>query len=303
MKTLARKSVRGWAAIVVVALVFALGAPGVQVARAAGASLVVDTLSDADNANDGVCSLREAYHAAVHDANYNECISAGYGADTISFSISGTIQLGATLGFINDAVTIDGSGQNVVISGNHAVQIFAVSSSGGLTLRKVTLADANGSGLAGGAIYNDGGNLTISDATFSGNSAQTGGAIYTYAGNVTISNTTFSGNSASDRGGAIAITQRFLTSVFTIDSSTFSGNSASGDGGGIYHYANDIVVTNSTLIIAPARTAPPTLRPARATRRTARFRKRQFIFFCTPRGHPVFALAEHNKPGALWVNR
>jgi hypothetical protein len=57
MNSLRGRSLRGWAALVLLAVVGALGMPGAPVAQAAGASLVVDTLNDADNGGDGHCCL------------------------------------------------------------------------------------------------------------------------------------------------------------------------------------------------------------------------------------------------------
>jgi CSLREA domain-containing protein len=61
------------------------------------ANLLVNTVNDADNGGDGACSLREAITAANNNANYHECTGTSYGNDTITFSVSGTITLGATL--------------------------------------------------------------------------------------------------------------------------------------------------------------------------------------------------------------
>ena len=115
----------------------------------------------------------------------------------MTFSCSGTITLTATITIAADT-TIDGSGQTVTISGNHAVRVFTVNSGVTLNLNRLTVADGSASG-NGGGIYNSG-TLTVSNSTFSGNSAGYGGGIYN-SGTLTVSNSTFSGNSASDGGG------------------------------------------------------------------------------------------------------
>jgi hypothetical protein len=71
----------------------------------------------------------------------------------------------------------------------------------------------------GGAIYNYG-FATVTDSTFSGNSAGIGGAIYNHA-IVTVTNSTFSGNLAVFFGGGIV-----TPSASTITNSTFYGNTA-----------------------------------------------------------------------------
>src|ERR687889_164539 len=86
-----RKSLRGWATILVVALAF--GALGVPAARAAG--LVVNSTDDTTVAGDDKCTLREAIlnASAGGDTTGGDC-AAGSGDDTITFNINGTIELG-----------------------------------------------------------------------------------------------------------------------------------------------------------------------------------------------------------------
>ena len=102
----------------------------------------------------------------------------------------------------------------------------------------------------GGAVGSFAGTLTISNSTFSGNSAGkgAGGGIAQVAGGpLTIINSTFSGNSAADAAGAIQITD--ATTMVT--NSTFSLNTSgggAGTGGAIDQLgAGPITVTNSIL--------------------------------------------------------
>ena len=60
----------------------------------------------------------------------------------MTFSCSGTITLTAEITIAADT-TIDGSGQTVTISGNHAVRVFTVNSGVTLNLNRLTV--ANGS--------------------------------------------------------------------------------------------------------------------------------------------------------------
>jgi hypothetical protein len=85
----------------------------------------------------------------------------------------------------------------------------------------------------GGAIYRDGGSLTVLDSTFTGNRAPSpgqdiaGGAIYGFGGGDTIvAGSVFTDNAASD-GGAIGS----LNADLTIINTTLVGNAASGTGG------------------------------------------------------------------------
>lgn len=206
------------------------------------ASLTVDSLADIIAA-DGECTLREAIQNANNNAATNVDCTAGSGADTITFSVSGTITLGSVLPSIADAagLTMDGTGQTVTISGNNLVSVVAVGNLASLTLNNLTIANGN-TRIYGGGIENHG-TLTITNSVISGNnnSSYDGGGIYNFAGNVTITNSTFSGNTAAHGGGGIYS----LTGIVTITDSTFSGNTAA-NGGGIYSYDCTLNVTNST---------------------------------------------------------
>lgn len=68
------------------------------------------------------------------------------------------------------------------------------------TLTNTTFTSNTAAG-SGGAIYNSG-TLTASGATFNGNKAKDGGAVYN-DGTATFTNTTFTGNTATANGGAI----------------------------------------------------------------------------------------------------
>ena len=88
-------------------------------------------------------------------------------------------------------------------------------------------------------------NLTVTNSTISGNSANTGfpggdsgGGIY---GADLVENSTISGNSAATSGGGI------YGGVIEIVNSTISGNSAGTSGGGIYNFPYSLNVANSTI--------------------------------------------------------
>ena len=91
----------------------------------------------------------------------------------------------------------------------------------------------------GGAIFN-GGDMTLTGSTLSGNSASNrGGAIYTFAGFdlLFIANTTIAGNIASGVSGGGGI--YFGGGAMTLVNSTLSDNEAStGPGGGFLRYTN-----------------------------------------------------------------
>ena len=126
-------------------------------------------------------------------------------------------------------------------------------------------------GTDGGGILNNGGTLTITSSTISGNSAgntagasptkedpnyllfsfifftaQQGGAIFNYAGTLTITSSTISDNSARAGGGVFSDTD--LSGVTTtITNSTISGNSATVRGGGFFNFDGLSVIEHSTI--------------------------------------------------------
>jgi len=130
---------------------------------------------------------------------------------------------------------------------------------GTMSLTGVTL--SSNAAVEGGAIFN-GGPMTITNCTISGNTATTnatlsglGGGIFNY-GTLTVSGSTISNNSAlegtgsySASGGGIFNSYVGLSStgVLIVNNSTISGNSASFEGGGIDNDNGTITVTNSTV--------------------------------------------------------
>jgi uncharacterized repeat protein (TIGR01451 family)/CSLREA domain-containing protein len=234
-----RKSRRGWAALLVVALAF--GVLGVPAARAAG--LVVNSTADTTMAGDGECTLREGILNANADADTTggDC-AAGSGADTITFSINGTIGLQSRLPNIEGELTISGpSAANLTISGSNAVSVLFVLGTGVVSLDKLTV--ANGRGIQGAAVQNFG-LLRISNSAFTGNIVTgAGGAIYHRGADMTIANSTFSVNSAS-KGGGIYSQPPNQASRLQISGGTFAGNSAD-QGGGISMFGGTLELTAS----------------------------------------------------------
>ncbi len=190
------------------------------------------TVTNIDDSGTG--SLRQA----ILDAN------ASPGADTIDFSVSGTILLASPLE-ITDTLTIDGAGQAVTISGNHSVQVMKVSGVPALPelkLNALTIIDGDAEpGGLGAAIQGVDWNLTVTDCAFYGNRAEAGGAIHWW-GIVTVAHSTFSNNSVSGAGGG-AINN---VGPLNVTDSTFSGNSAQAGNGGAFSNVGTLNVTKST---------------------------------------------------------
>ena len=153
-----------------------------MISPAYAASLTVDSTADSV-ANDGACTLREA----IINANNNDqsgsidCL-AGNNADTITFSVDGTITLGSTLPEITSEMTIDGAGHTVTVSGDNAYRVMVVNTSGTLNLNALTIVDgyADGVDVYGGGFLNDGGTLNVSNSTFTNNHVTSGGGRWCY---------------------------------------------------------------------------------------------------------------------------
>jgi hypothetical protein len=153
-----------------------------------------------------------------------------------------TITVTETIVFSSESV-LDGGGL-VTLSGGGSARILYLDSgydqtTPRLTVQRLTFRDGNSpddgddTAVGGGAIYRDGGSLSVIDCEFYDNHAPAtgqdvaGGAIYGFGGGETlISGSTFSGNAASD-GGAVGS----LNGHLAIVNSVFRDNHATGTDG------------------------------------------------------------------------
>ncbi|MDZ7704659.1 MAG: choice-of-anchor Q domain-containing protein [Trueperaceae bacterium] len=137
---------------------------------------------------------------------------------------------------ITSATVIDG----VTVTAGQADRSFPDYPGGGMlndssspTLTNITF--SGNTATDGGAMYNRFSSPTLTNVTFSGNTASSdGGAMYNDSSSPTLTNITFSGNTATD-GGAM---YNYDDSATTLTNVTFSGNSASNDGGAMYNDEN-----------------------------------------------------------------
>jgi len=152
-----------------------------------GASVVIV----ANSADNGIGSLRDA---VVNSAD----------GDTITFdeSMENIVLVSEIL--IDKSITIDGSGVTI-ISGDAQTRIFRVYNEDEdiyVTLTGIGIVDGkNASDEFGGAIYNNGENLTIENCLLNSNANTTengqGGAVYT-SGTLIVINSVFTDNTASE---------------------------------------------------------------------------------------------------------
>jgi hypothetical protein len=211
------------------------------------------TISVTNNNDSGAGSLRQA----LADALVGDTINFDPALDGQTITLTGRELL------VNKSITINGPGPNTLtVDGNHASRVFHVS--GGVTAAIAGLTIANGSTSGappynnGGGVYNDHSTLTVSNCTFSGNSAAApsgaGGGIFNDAffGTATLEvlNCTLSGNSADGNGGGLFNEGGSGNATLRVVNSTLSGNSAT-LAGGIYNGSSSgsatLEVTNSTL--------------------------------------------------------
>lgn len=97
----------------------------------------------------------------------------------------------------------------------------------------------------GAGVYSATGDLTLRDLTVSGHSATDGGAVYVEGQSgetLTITDCSFSDNSATGDGGAV-----YSEAIATLDTVEFLNNSAGGSGGALYVDQAELSVTDGDL--------------------------------------------------------
>jgi hypothetical protein len=229
--------------------------------RTVPSTFVVDRLTDT-GAGEG---LAGDLRYCLGQANANP------GDDSITFSVTGTINLTGALPSLSSNIDLEGPGASSLTvrrDTGGSYRIFTVDS--GATVVLSGLSITNGyvsSSDAGGGIYNSG-TLTLNNATVSGNTAYSsyddgwgayayGGGLYN-SGMLTLNNATVSDNAAETYayrgeafGGGI---YNSYNSTVTLNNSIVSGNTAYssyynglGDyGGGIYNFGT-LMLSNATV--------------------------------------------------------
>jgi CSLREA domain-containing protein len=176
----------------------------------------------------------------------------------------GIANFGSSATTVKDSAFSRNSGTGIANFGPLTVEksTFSNNSAGGggggietrgpLTVEKSTfsgnIAGGPGGGIASLANFGDGHTLTVTDSTFSNNSARSGGGIYNRIGGATITGSTFSENRADHSGPGGGIHSE---GPLTVKNDTFFENSAGGSGGGIATngiggVAFGVAITNAT---------------------------------------------------------
>jgi large repetitive protein len=200
----------------------------------------------------GTCSLRDALAAASNAGSGNITFDGTVFASSNSASANtivlanGELDIPATTTITGPApVVVNGVTTPVVtVSGNRESTVFEFEQvtrqpAATATIANLSITNGNSEDEPGGGIYNSG-TLTVTDCTFSNNSAGvagSGGGISSLA-TLMVTGSTFSDNSANYGGGI------YNAGTLTVTGSTFS-NSSANYGGGIYS-AGTLTVTGST---------------------------------------------------------
>ncbi len=267
--------------------------------QAAATYFVTTTMDDAvgvpANCPAGVstttaCSLRDAIAAATSGGDTIQFAGAGIGKTTLtggSLILNNSVTItGPTSG---SAVTVDGG----AVRGSGGVPVFVIGvSAPTFSVSNLTIQNGNntsaasaGTSFGGGAIDDtNGGNLTVLNVTFTGNTATntnanlSGGAVYvggramptisvtrsaftsnsanfgggmeTDAGTVTLADDTFTNNTIVGTFGAAGGFYTLTTGMVTLTNVTFTGNNG-GDtdiGGGMEADRGIVTITNSAFI-------------------------------------------------------
>ena len=163
---------------------------------------------------DSIVSSNSAVTVGLDEA----LAGAGAISNNAELDASGTIEVTRSRVFANRA----GGGRSGATISNDGT--------GTISVDQTTFSDNIATG-DGGAIFNGAGEVTVSGSTFAENAARDGGAVYNdgrSGGVVTVSDSSFSLNTASARGGAIASSG---TGFLTVRDGSFDRNGA-GDWGG-----------------------------------------------------------------------
>jgi CSLREA domain-containing protein len=206
-------------------------------------SLVVNSLADT---NDGSCD-NLGTGSGNQDCTLREAIEVASSGDTITFSVTGTIKLGGTQLNINKNLTITGPGPSqLTVSGENASRIFVVTGDGitvsisGMTIDKGFGQNSKGAGVSASSSTSSPISLTLDhvvisnciNATLSGGYPH-GGGVGMDGGILTITNSTISGNSAGYSGGGIAIMNDSSANMTNVIVDNNQVTDPSGSGGGV----------------------------------------------------------------------
>ncbi|MAS41540.1 MAG: hypothetical protein CML43_00030, partial [Rhodobacteraceae bacterium] len=210
------------------------------------AALIVTTVEDVVDENDGLVSLREAVAVANAAATgglitFDASLDSGAGAGAPRLLLAGG-EIGIT-GDVGIDGDIDGDGiADVTLDARGLSRVMSVTSGGSAMLSGLVVTGGDASLAHGGGISVIHASLDLRDSVIHGNAGTYGGGLYANAGDLRIANTEFRGNAAS-YGGGMAV----WDSTLAMGSVTVAQNMASGSGGGIAIFDSNVALANLTL--------------------------------------------------------
>ena len=174
------------------------------------------------------CSVT-ALHNAINFAPSNAILSLKSGC---------VYRLTAKLPNVTSNLTIQGNGD--VITRFGAAVFTALQDNGAqLAINQLTMSDFHGNAASPGALYNNGGDVTITKSSFADNDGGFGGAILNNnSGSLSATSTNFVGNVATVGGGAL---YNRNASTATLDVDVFADNDAF-TGGAIFITSGHVIV-------------------------------------------------------------
>ena len=213
-------------------------------------TFVVKNINDA-----GSGSLREAINSANSTSEADDIVF-----DSLLFNTPRTITLTTGEIVISQPVKILGpTGGLVSISGNTNSRIFFLTSTAVVSLSNLNITDGRIAGFNyAGGIYNDGGQLYLSQCQVTNCRARLAGGIYNKQGILHVIKSTISGNQAiggtsdGSYGGGIYSYGTVVIANSTIANNIAHGadgtdNAGGGVGGGIIHYSGSFTIVDSLI--------------------------------------------------------
>ncbi|MFT7391032.1 MAG: CSLREA domain-containing protein, partial [Paracoccaceae bacterium] len=201
------------------------------------ASLIVTTMDDVSDENDGLISLREAV----------AYVQSGALSGAITFATGGTVLLtGGELAVTGVDLIIDGDvdadgAADVTIDAQNASRVLA-QNGGSATLNALVMQNG-ATGGNGGVISSTAGALTVTASTVQGGAAHYGGGIYAYGSTVTLVNAEVRDNAAV-YGAGLAMWDAPAADLTNV---TIAGNTASNGAGGLMSINGALNLTNVTI--------------------------------------------------------
>jgi parallel beta-helix repeat protein len=156
-------------------------------------------------------------------------------------------------GAAGSVVTCDSGETSTTVLDGFTITNGSASSGGGMlnassspTVTNCTFSGNTATNSRGGGMYNTSSSSpTVTNCTFSSNTATYGGGMYNSNSSPTVTNCTFSGNTADNNGGGMFNGSNCSP---TVTNCTFSGNTADNNGGGMYNgYSSTPTVSNCIL--------------------------------------------------------